>query len=44
MLNMSSCQQELGDAKGAKQTLEMLVAKYPGSSAATTASQRLKKK
>jgi len=44
MLNMSTCQQELGDAKGAKQTLEMLVAKYPGSSAAATASQRLKKK
>ncbi|HNI52127.1 MAG: tol-pal system protein YbgF [Rhodocyclaceae bacterium] len=44
MLNMSTCQQELGDAKGAKQTLEMLVAKYPGSSAAASASQRLKKK
>ncbi|MFC5303208.1 tol-pal system protein YbgF [Azospira restricta] len=44
MLNMSTCQQELGDAKTAKQTLEMLVAKYPGSPAAATASQRLKKK
>lgn len=44
MLNMATCQQELGDAKTAKQTLEMLVAKYPGSSAAATASQRLKKK
>jgi tol-pal system protein YbgF len=44
MLNMSTCQQELGDAKGARQTLEMLVSKYPGSSAAATASQRLKKK
>lgn len=44
MLNMSTCQQELGDTKGARQTLEMLVAKYPGSAAAATASQRLKKK
>ncbi len=44
MLNMSTCQQELGEAKAARQTLEMLVAKYPGTSAAETASKRLKKK
>lgn len=44
MLNMSTCQQELGDSKAARQTMEMLVSKYPGSSAAATASQRLKKK
>ena len=44
MLNMATCQQELGDAKTARQTLEMLVAKYPGTGAASTASQRLKKK
>ena len=44
LLNIATCQQELGDAKAAKQTLEMVVGKYPGSAAATTASQRLKKK
>lgn len=44
MLNMSTCQQELGDAKAAKQTLEQLVAKYPGTPAADTAAKRLKKK
>lgn len=44
MLNMATCQQELGDGKTARQTLEMLVAKYPGTGAASTASQRLKKK
>ncbi|HEX5803046.1 MAG TPA: tol-pal system protein YbgF [Azospira sp.] len=44
MLNMSTCQQELGDAKAAKQTLEQLVAKYPGTPAAETAGKRLKKK
>lgn len=44
MLNMATCQQELGDGKGARQTLEMLVGKYPESPAAATAGQRLKKK
>ncbi|MBI2307291.1 MAG: tol-pal system protein YbgF [Rhodocyclales bacterium] len=44
MLNMASCQQEQGDAKAAKQTLEMLVAKYPGTPAAEAAAKRLKKK
>jgi TolA-binding protein len=31
LLNMATCQQELADAKGAKSTLEALVAKYPDS-------------
>jgi len=44
MLNIAACQQELGDAKAARQMLEMLVAKYPGSAAAETAAKRLKKK
>lgn len=44
MLNMATCQQELGDAKTAKQTLEQLVARYPGTPAADTAGKRLKKK
>lgn len=44
MLNMSVCQQELGEAKAARQTLEQLVAKYPGTSAAETAAKQLKKK
>lgn len=43
LLNVAICQQELADAKGAKGTLEALVAKYPDSAAATTARQRLKK-
>lgn len=44
MLNIASCEQELGNAKGARQMLEMLAAKYPGSPAAETAAKRLKKK
>lgn len=44
MLNMSTCQQELGDAKSAKQTMEQLIARYPGTPAAETAAKRLKKK
>lgn len=43
LLNVATCQQELADAKGAKSTLDALVAKYPDSTAATTARQRLKK-
>jgi TolA-binding protein len=31
LLNIATCQQELADAKGAKSTLEALVAKYPDS-------------
>jgi tol-pal system protein YbgF len=44
MINIATCQQELGDAKGAKSTLEAVLIKYPDSTAATTAKQRLKKK
>ncbi|MDX9707262.1 MAG: tol-pal system protein YbgF [Azospira sp.] len=44
LLNIASCQQELGEAKAARQTLEQVLAKYPGSPAAATAAQRLKKK
>lgn len=43
LLNMATCQQELADVRGAKSTLEGLVAKYPESTAAATARQRLKK-
>lgn len=43
LLNVATCQQELADTKGAKASLEALVAKYPDSSAAVTAKQRLKK-
>jgi tol-pal system protein YbgF len=43
LINIATCLQELGDAKGAKATLEAVLAKYPGSSAAATAKQRLKK-
>jgi tol-pal system protein YbgF len=43
MLNVATCQQELADAKGAKTTLEALVAKYPDSAAGNSARQRLKK-
>lgn len=44
LLGQASAEQELKDAKSAKATLEKLVAKYPGSEAAKTAKQRLKKK
>ena len=44
LLGLASSQQEAGDAKAAKKTLEQLVARYPNSSAAQTAKQRLKKK
>ncbi|MBK8524067.1 MAG: tol-pal system protein YbgF [Betaproteobacteria bacterium] len=44
MLNISTCQQEQGDAKGAKQTLEMLASKYPGTPSGDAAAKRLKKK
>lgn len=43
LLNVATCQQELGDLKGAKTSLETLVAKYPDTQAASTARQRLKK-
>jgi tol-pal system protein YbgF len=44
LINIATCQQELGDAKGAKSTLETVLVKYPDSTAAATAKQRLKKK
>ena len=43
LINIATCQQELGDAKGAKATYESVLSKYPGTPAATTAKQRLKK-
>ena len=44
LLAISTCQQDLKDAKGARKTLEQLVATYPQSTAADTARQRLKRK
>ncbi len=43
LIGVASCQQELGDAKSAKTTLEAVLIKYPDSTAAATARQRLKK-
>lgn len=43
LLGLSSTQQARNDTAGATKTLERLVAKYPSSSAATIARQRLKK-
>lgn len=43
LIGVASCQQELGDAKSARTTLEAVLIKYPDSSAAATAKQRLKK-
>ncbi len=44
LLGQANSQQESGDLKGAKKTLEQLIEKYPDSSAAQAARQRLKKK
>lgn len=44
LLAIATCQQELGNTAGAKRSLETLVARYPGTPAADTAQQRLKKK
>jgi tol-pal system protein YbgF len=41
LLNVASGQVELGDAAGARRTLEEIVAKYPTSEAAGKAKQRL---
>ncbi len=41
LLGQANCLQESGDAKGARKTLEALVAKYPASAAAAVAKQRL---
>ena len=43
LVGIATCQQELGDAKGARATLETVLTKYPSSLAAATAKQRLKK-
>lgn len=43
LIGVASCQQELGDAKSARTTLEAVLIKYPDSTAAATAKQRLKK-
>ena len=43
-LAIATCQQELGNSTGARRTLETVLAKYPGTPAAETAQQRLKKK
>ena len=43
LIGIASCQQELGDAKGARTSLETVLSKYPDSPAASTARQRLKK-
>ncbi|WIM05179.1 MAG: tol-pal system protein YbgF [Candidatus Nitricoxidivorans perseverans] len=44
LLGKANAQTETKDVKGAKKTLEALVAQYPASTAAQTAKQRLKKK
>jgi TolA-binding protein len=41
MLSVASSQETMGDRKSAQKTLEELIAKYPKSSAATSAKQRL---
>lgn len=42
LIGLANTQQVQGDAKGAKKTLETVVAQYPGTSSADTARQRLK--
>jgi len=44
LLGQANSLQEAGDGKGAKKVLEQLIEKYPASSAATAAKQRVKKK
>lgn len=41
LLGQANCQQESGDARGARKTLEVLVEKYPASAASAVAKQRL---
>lgn len=43
-LAIATCQQEMGNPTGAKRSLETVLAKYPGTPAADTARERLKKK
>lgn len=44
LLAIATCRQELGDSKGARSVLERIVASHPGTPAARTAGERLKKK
>ncbi len=44
MLNIANSQDAMGDKRGAKKTLEDLLEKYPASTAAATAKQRLGKR
>jgi len=44
LLGQANSQQEAGDVRGGRKTLEQLVDKYPASSAAQTARQQLRKK
>ena len=44
LLKLADAQQEMGDAKSARKTLESLPVQYPGTPAATQARQRLAKK
>ena len=41
MLNIASCQAEMGDGKAARDTLQQLLKKYPGTPAAEQGKQRL---
>ncbi len=41
MLSIASAQETMGDRKSAQKTLEDLIGKYPTSSAASSAKQRL---
>jgi len=41
MLSIASAQETMGDRRAAQKTLEDLIARYPSSSAATSAKQRL---
>jgi tol-pal system protein YbgF len=43
LVGVAACQRELGDTKGERTTLEAVLARFPDSSAAATARQRLKK-
>jgi tol-pal system protein YbgF len=44
LLNIASSQSEMGDAKGARETLQSVLKKYPGSPAAQQAKQRLSRR
>ena len=44
LLGLASCEQDAGEPRAARKTLEHLVAKYPSSNAASIARQQLKKK